>query len=322
LAKKITIASAASANYFHFLQGMILSVRDKPESKGIDICLFDLGLTDEQKSWLGGYVNRMVKPEWEYGLSEKDGMRDAYRAILARPLMRKYFPGYDIYLHLDADAWVQDWQAIATYLKGAEGSALTITPEIHRAYTSNYTASHEFRAYVVDVYSTWGEDYVKKFRFYPVLNAGVFAMPKDSPIWDIWAANIQVGVRRTRHHSIDQAALNLAVFDHPDLFHYDQPDKRNIQFLPATCNWLCHQSLPLYDKVSQRFVEPYLPHAPIGIIHRASHDFRNNKSAPIYTTDGDTIVFNLKYKEGSYDTTVTSEEEEMSDWQGRDGRKF
>src|SRR5512134_3365788 len=87
LSKKITIASASSAEYFHFLQGMVLSVRDKPQSQDIDICLYDLGLTDEQLAWLSGHVNTIVKPKWEYGLSEKSGMRDPFRAILAKPLL-------------------------------------------------------------------------------------------------------------------------------------------------------------------------------------------------------------------------------------------
>jgi hypothetical protein len=324
LDKTITIASASSAEYFHFLQGMVLSVRDKPESKDIHISLYDLGLTDEQRSWLSSYVNNIVKPEWEYGLTAKDGMRDPFRAILAKPLLPKYFPGYDIYMHLDADAWVQDWTAVEMYLKGAQTSALTITPEIHRAYTANYTASHEFRDFIVELYGgTWGEDYVKKYSYYPILNAGVFAMPKGSPIWGLWAENIQVSLAKSHHHCIEQAALNLAVFEHPDRFHFAEPDKRNIQFLPATCNWLCHQSLPLYDKINQRFVEPYLPHTPLGIIHRASDDFKDKKSAPIYTTEGDTVVCNLKYREGSYDAILKSvEPEKLSDWQGRGGKKF
>jgi hypothetical protein len=324
VSKKITIASASSAEYFHFLQGMVLSVRDKPESKGIDISLYDLGLTDEQKAWLAGYVDNIVAPRWEYGLTAQDGMRDPFRAILAKPLIPKYFPGYDIYLHLDADAWVQDWSAIQTYLAAAESAALAITPEIHRAYTANYTASHEFHDFIVELYGgTWGEAYVKKYGYYPVLNAGVFAMPKDSPIWAFWRDNIQVSLQKSRHHCIEQAALNLAVFEHPDLFHFAEPDKKNIQFLPATCNWLCHQSLPLYDRETGRFVEPFLPHTPLGVIHRSSDDFKDKKSAPIYTTDGGTIVCNLKYREGSYDATVKSvEPEKLSDWQGRAGKKF
>jgi hypothetical protein len=325
LSKRITIASASSAEYFHFLQGMVLSVRDNPQSKDIDISLYDLGLTDEQLVWLEGYVNNIVKPKWEYGLTDKSGMRDPFRAILAKPLLPKYFPGYDIYMHLDADAWVQDWSAVETYLKSADnGAALAITPEIHRAYTNNYTSSNEFHDFVVELYGgTWGQEYVKKYSYYPILNAGVLAMPKESPIWGLWAENIRVSLAKSHHHCIEQAALNLAVFEHPELFHFAQPDKKNIQFLPATCNWLCHQSLPLYDKATKRFVEPFLPHQPLGVIHRSSDDFKDKKEAPIYTTDGDSVVRNLKYKEGVYDTTVKSiEPETLSDWQGRGGKKY
>ncbi len=324
MARKITIASASSAEYFHFLQGMVLSVREKPQSKDIDICLYDLGLTAEQLAWLRDYVNTIVEPKWEYGLTAKDGMRDPFRAILAKPLLPKYFPGYDIYLHLDADAWVQDWSAIESYLAGAEKAALAITPEIHRAYAANYANSHEFREFIVDLYAgTWGDDYAKKYSYFPILNAGVFAMPKDSPIWGLWAENIRVSLTKSHHHCIEQAALNLAVFEHPDRFHYAASDKKNIEFLPATCNWLCHQSLPLFDEPSGAFVEPYLPHAKLGVIHRSSDDFKDKKSAPIYTTKGGTVVCNLKYKEGSYDAAVKSAEpEKLSDWQGRGGKKY
>jgi len=324
MTKKITIATASSAEYFHFVQGMILSVREKPQSKNVHLSLFDLGLTADQLAWMKDYVNNIVKPEWEFGLSTNSGLREPFKAVLAKPLLRKYFPGYDIYLHLDADAWVQDWSAIDTYIAGAENGALAITPEIHRAYSANYTASHEFRAFIVELYAgTWGEDYVKKYAFYPILNAGVFAMPADSPIWGLWEDNIRVSLSKSHHHCIEQAALNLAVFEHPELFHYDAPDKKNIELLPATCNWLCHQCLPLFDKKRNVLVEPYLPHTTLGIIHRSSDDFKDKHDAPVYTTDGDSVVRNLKYKEGSYHAGLESvEPEHLSDWQERGGKKF
>jgi len=66
-----------------------------------------------------------------------------------------------------------------------------------------------------------------------------------------------------------------------------------------------------------------MPHQPLGVIHRSSDDFKDKKEAPIYTTDGDSVVCNLKYKEGVYDTTVKSAEpEKLSDWQGRGGKKY
>jgi hypothetical protein len=318
----ITIATASTAEYFHFVQGMILSVREKPQSEDLHISLYDLGLTAEQLAWMKDYVDNIVKPEWEFGLSAKDGFREPFKAILAKPLLRKYFPGYDIYLHLDADAWVQDWFAIDLYLAGAQKGALAITPEIDRAYSANYSASGEFHTFIVELYArTWGEEYVKKYAYYPILNAGVFAMPKDSPVWGLWEENIRVSL--TNYPYVEQTALNLAVFEHSDQFHYDEPDKKNIQLLPATCNWLCHQCLPLLDKEHDVFVEPYLPHAKLGIIHRASDTFRDKKSARIYTTDGESIVCNLKYKEGMYDSIVESAEpEKLSDWQERGGKKF
>ena len=186
MGKKITIATASSAEYFHFVQGMILSVRDKPQSKDIDISLYDLGLTAEQLDWMKDYVNNIEKPQWEFGLSDKDGLREPFKAVLAKPLLPKYFPGYDIYMHLDADAWVQDWSAVETYVGGAQKAALVITPEIHRAYSANYGSSLAFRDFIVELYAgTWGEDYVKKYSYYPILNAGVLAMPKESPVWGL-----------------------------------------------------------------------------------------------------------------------------------------
>ena len=324
MSNKITIASASTAEYFHFVQGMILSVREKTQSQDIHISLYDLGLTAEQKAWMKDYVNNIVKPEWEYGLSDKDGMGVPFKGILAKPLLPKYFPDYDIYLHLDADAWVQDWVAIETYLAGARKAALAITPEIHRAYTANYSASVEFHAFIVDLYAkTWGEEYARKYSHYPILNAGVFAMPKDSPIWGLWQENIRVSLTRGRHHCIEQAALNLAVFDHPDRFHFDASDKQNIQFLPASCNWLCHQCLPLFDRERDVLVEPFLPCSRLGIIHRSSDDFKDKKSAAIRTLDGQTVTRNLKYKEGEYGASVQSAEPgKLSDWQGRGGKKF
>jgi hypothetical protein len=324
MGKKITIATASSAEYFHFVQGMILSVRDKPESKDIHVSVYDLGLTAEQLDWMKDYVNNIEKPQWEFGLSPKDGLREPFKAVLAKPLLPKYFPGYDIYMHLDADAWVQDWSAVETYLAGAQKAALVITPEIHRAYSANYGASLAFRDFIAELYAgTWGEDYLKKYAYYPILNAGVLAMPKDSPIWGFWEENVRVSLAKSHHHCIEQAALNLAVFEHPDLFHYDNSDKGNIQFLPATCNWLCHQSLPLFDRNRNVFVEPYLPYEKLGIIHRSSDDFKDKKSAPIHTTDGDSIVCNLKYKEGVYHANLESAEPEtLSDWQGRGGKQF
>jgi hypothetical protein len=322
--KNMTIVSASSAEFFHFIQGMILSVKDKPQGKDIPLSVFDLGLTTEQKSWMSHYVDAIVEPAWEYGFSEKDGLSLPFKGIFARPRMRTYFPGYDVYMYVDADAWIQDWRAVENYTRGALTSALAITPEIHRAYSSNYSSSREFRSFVYDVYlKTRGKEYAEKYGFFPIFNTGVFSMQASSPLWDMWSESIQESLKHTKHHCVEQASLNIAVFDNFDSFHYDSPDKQNIQLLPATNNWLCHQCLPKYDQDNCLLVEPYLPYETIGIIHRSSDEFKDKKSGTVYRLDNVEQVMNLKYKEGVYDTDLQCEEtSKLSDWQGRGGKKF
>ena len=47
-----TITSACTSEFFHFMQGMVLSVREKPEGKSIDISVLDLGMSSEQLEWM------------------------------------------------------------------------------------------------------------------------------------------------------------------------------------------------------------------------------------------------------------------------------
>jgi hypothetical protein len=322
--ENMTIVSASSAEFFHFIQGMILSIKDKPEGKDVPISIFDLGLTEQQKDWMRDYADAIVAPEWEFGFSDKDGLSLPFKGIFARPVMKKYFPGYDLYMYLDADAWIQDWTAVDNYVRGAKTSALAVTPEIHRAYSCNYTASFEFHEFIWDVYmKARGKEYAEKYKYYPILNTGVFAMPASSPLWDMWAEAIQESLKHTKHHCVEQASLNISVFDHFDYFHYDEQDKSNIQLLPATHNWLCHQCLPKYDPQTGRIVEPYLPYEVIGVIHRSSDEFKDKKSGAVYDIDGKKHVMTLKYKEGVYDVAFTDKEpEKLSDWQGRSGKKY
>jgi hypothetical protein len=51
---------------------------------------------------------------------------------------RKYFPGYEVYFHIDADAWVQDWAAVELYIAGARKGVMAVSPEIDRSFISNY----------------------------------------------------------------------------------------------------------------------------------------------------------------------------------------
>lgn len=306
------IATASSAEFFHFLQGMILSVRDKPQGRSVALGCLDLGLTGEQKAWLAGLGVEVVVPQWEFGLSEAAGLPLPFKAILARPHLPKYFPGHDIYMHMDADAWVQDWSAVELYAQGAARGLIAITPEIDRSFISNYGTSQSYRAFIIKVFSElFGEDVAATYRDYPILNTGVFAMPAASPLWERWAARIAQGLAHGRNFHVEQASLNYELFANFETYRAD-----GLEFLPARCNWVCHQALPKFDAEHGLLVEPFLPHMPLGIVHRASDDFKQKKSGQIARLDGGFVEMTLKYREGVYPADLASDEpERLSRWQ-------
>jgi len=52
MANTTTITSACTSEYFHFMEGMVLSVREKPEGESVDVSVLDLGMSAEQLEWM------------------------------------------------------------------------------------------------------------------------------------------------------------------------------------------------------------------------------------------------------------------------------
>ena len=283
---QIIIITAADANYFELVRGTILSVRQKPEGENVAIGFFDLGCTPEQLQWLETQVNFIQKPDWDF---EFPGINDAphyLKGLLARPFLRQYFPNFDIYLWIDADAWVQDWKAVQLLVKGAVKRGLAVVPEMDRGYYLAYGKLPWYSEFVYrDYQASFGEEVAQELHSYPTINAGVFALHKDAPHWELWAEYLAQGLQQHVSLMTDQIALNRLVYG-TELF-----DKT--EMLPAWCNWSCNFGLPVWEKDRGCFVEPYLPQEAIGILHMTGHKHDLVKLA---TTDGDTIEISLRYQ--------------------------
>ncbi|MFB2898137.1 TylF/MycF/NovP-related O-methyltransferase [Aerosakkonemataceae cyanobacterium BLCC-F50] len=286
----ILIITAADAKYFDLVQGTILSIRQKPEGKNVNIGFFDLGCTPEQVQWLEKQVNFIERPNWEFDFPGKNEAPEHFKGLLARPFLRRYFPNFEVYFWIDADAWVQDWQAINLFVEGAKKQGLAIVPEIDRSSHIQYGELPEgrwqwmFRRYQ----EAFGEEVANKFYSYPLLNAGVFALHKDAPHWEIWAECLQQGLQQSVSLMTDQFALNLAIYNR-GLF-------EQTELLPAWCNWTCHSAAPAWSKEKSCLVEPYLPHTNIGIVHLT---YEKYDRVELLTTDKDLIEVSLRYSEKS-----------------------
>ena len=67
MANTTTITTGCNADFFHFFQGLVLSVREKPQGSTIDISVVDLGMSPAQIEWLEDQKVTVANPDWEYG---------------------------------------------------------------------------------------------------------------------------------------------------------------------------------------------------------------------------------------------------------------
>lgn len=281
------IVTASDQKYFSFLQSAVLSIREKTQGQSIAIGFFDLGCTSQQIDWLRAHDIRICIPKWEYDFPLRDSKPDYLRGLLARPRLRSYFPNFEIYLWLDADAWVQSWTAIELLQRGARlRKGLAIVPEIDRCSVRQYGGLPAYWAQAFDWYkNAFDEPTAHRLCNFPMLNAGVYALHAEAPHWAIWDETLAQVLGKVCTVMTDQLALNHTV--------YCTSCMRSTEMLPACCNWVCHNGFPRWSIQEKAFVETYLPHSEIGILHLTTRD--KSVIRRIHTIGEQTLELQMTY---------------------------
>ena len=296
--KENVIISAADSNYFELLNELIDSIKSFEQSKDLAICIMDAGLHKDQIEVLEKKVDQIKKAEWDIEVSDiKVKGREWLKSQVSRAFLPKYFPGYEKYIWIDADAWVNSWYAIELYLKGCENKKLAIATSADRSYGRLLRAEWIFgnfariksQNYKHAKSSGFSEKIAREVALKPHLNCGVFSLEKDAPHWDSWQKNFKKALSSGRIFGSEQVAINITIYS----------DNLDVEILPAYCNWTLIDGIK-FDKKNNTFVEPYLPNHEIGIIHFAgknNNQIRNNKNfvSKIKTLDGDTIDKSLRF---------------------------
>lgn len=281
------VMTSADQGYFSLAQGCIRSIRDKPLGNTIALAFLDIGCAPEQRNWIDQHVDFVLEPNWHFGLDAVEGLPGHVRGVLARPFLREYFPGFETYVWLDADAWLQDWTAIQLLIQGASlRRGIAIVPEVDRGSLRQYGGLPEYWKLAFRWYaSLFGDEIARRLCSFPMLNAGVFALHCHAPHWQAWEQALTLALRSKCTMMTDQLALNYVVYQR-GLF-------ENTELLPAWCNWTCHNGFPSWDEQRQLLVEPYLPHTTIGICHLTSR--RKNPVQQLRTTNRRPIQVRITY---------------------------
>ena len=294
-----TIISLADSNYFNLLNELVDSINRFEQSKEIDICIMDAGLTGDQIKILQKKVFQIKKAEWDIEVpNSKVKGREWLKSQVSRAFIPNYFPGYKKYLWIDADAWVNSWNSIDLYFKGCENKKLAIATSADRSYGRVLRAEWIFGSlarirsqnYKHAKSSGFSEKIARDVALQPHLNIGLFSLEENAPHWDIWQKNLRKALSSGKIWGSEQIAMNIAIYS----------DNLDVEILPAYCNWT-HVSAMKFDKKVGTFVEPYLPNHEIGIIHLAgknNDNIRNDKNhfIKIETLDGDIIEKSLRFE--------------------------
>ncbi len=278
------LVTSANHVFFDLVIEAIASVRDLGSLGGLEIAILDIGLHDWQVAALSSEVQHIVKPGWAIDFPGQATASPVLRSQIARPFLPDLFPGYEMFLWMDADVWIQDALALPLYCEAAAGGDLAITPEIHRYYASLYQDPRKVRPCEYQIYSLgWGTDAADQMIQSPLVNTGMFALRRDSKVWSNWGQTLAMLLSRTTDFYTEQTALNGAILS------------GHVSFvpLPAYCNWLCHHAIPVFDPTTGDWLEPGFPRQKIAVIHMTGPT--KFQSMDVQTTDRRTFRRSLRY---------------------------
>ena len=296
--KKNVIISLADSNYFELLEELVDSIKSFKESENTAICILDAGLSDEQKKILSTKVDQIKSADWDIEVpGYKVKGKEWLKSQVSRAFLPKYFPNYEKYLWIDADAWVNSWEAVDLFLRGCKNNKLSIATSADRAYGRVLRAEWVFggfariksQNYKHAKSSGFSEKIARQVALKPHLNIGVFALELNAPHWNVWQKNLKHALNSGKIWGSEQIAMNVTIYN----------DELDVEILPAYCNWTLIEALK-FDKERNTLVEPYLPNHKIGIVHFAGKNndqIRKNKNyiSKIKTIDGDLIDIKLRY---------------------------
>jgi hypothetical protein len=292
LATRAIVITGTDSAYVPVVNGLLWSVKDYAAADSVEIGILDLGLSTDDLEHFKQRGLSVVAPDWDYDpaiFRAKPPLH--FKGMTARPHLPKYFPGYDIYIWLDADTWVQDWNAIRTYIGSAERAEFVVTPECDRSYSPFYSGGHFAGWYERCLQFCFNDRFARQLSCFPIVNSGAFAAKVGAPHWQEWSRLLGeiLKLKREAFFFSEQTALNAVI----------RATKVSTAFLPSTYNWICNRAMPMCSEDGKLLLEPNPPFQSLGVIHLTSNT--KNGRWPLVDIAGKAHSRSLRFK--GYDET-------------------
>lgn len=262
------VVTGGDSRYCPLIRELIASLRALRPAEDCPVGVVDAGLTDEQKAALKADGVRVVTPPWPVDLpAHRVRDRVHLKANLAKLHLPAYFPGYDTVIWIDADAWVQDWEAIELLRRGAATGRFAIVAQFGRFAETELRLEWLFGRFArvrSILYKnarraglTGAECRALATR--PTLNAGAYALKADAPHWEAFQRWQKRVLKKGRLFTSDQLAMAGAIY----------LDGLPVELLPEWCNYIGPWR---FDPDKRELVEFYLPNRRLGLVHMAGED--------------------------------------------------
>lgn len=251
---KTLIVTGCDENHHELALDLITSLRDLG-LQGAKTALIDMGETDPPAPLRRAFD---LCSKQASGAARFDGLKVSFLSVKSR--MPSLFPGFDIYIWLDADCWVQNMSAVSDLVDSAQYADIAIHPELDVHYFQYKNPSDRTIMLYGNLY---GQDVSRQMWRFPMVNSGVFSARSSSKLWAEWTAAMETLKARW------QRGEDLRFSDQIPLHFLIHSKRLSMYPLRAVNNWQMYASLPLIDKEAKRLVVPTRPHEEINIVHLA-----------------------------------------------------
>jgi hypothetical protein len=286
---KWIVVTGCDAAHYELASDLLASLR-KARGASITIGFVHIG-DDSLPEAITSAVDHIAHVADE-AFGPKPGHGHRLAQMIIKPRLPAFFPGFDVYIWLDGDTWVQNAVCLDQLVHCAGLADVAMHPE----KDPNYRGRDGAREYLLSTYtSIYGAEDAQQYCQYPSLNTGVVAAAAASPVWRLWTeALVDVGERargRDDLHFSDQIPLHrLAV-----------SGKLSVCPLRAVNNWLVMFSPPAVNLERKRLMAPSFPFEEINIVHLVG---TSKQARYKLGSDGSEITFRYRDIQALFDRSA------------------